>query len=87
MREGGLVKNIERYTGNRIEVHTLPGLEPTAASAERWSPSGTGNGRPRTGNGGNRGTGGFGEKRSFGGAERSHSLRRAPYRWRTARLR
>jgi hypothetical protein len=29
MREGGLVKNIERYTGNRIEVHTLPGLEPT----------------------------------------------------------
>ena len=26
MREGGLVKNIERYTGNRIEVHTLPGL-------------------------------------------------------------
>jgi hypothetical protein len=25
MREGGLVKNIERHTGNRIEVHTLPG--------------------------------------------------------------
>ncbi|HMM47709.1 MAG TPA: DEAD/DEAH box helicase [Thiobacillaceae bacterium] len=29
MREGGLVKNIERYIGNRIQVHTLPGLEPT----------------------------------------------------------
>jgi hypothetical protein len=29
MREVGLVRNIERYTGDRIDVHTLPGLEPT----------------------------------------------------------
>jgi superfamily II DNA/RNA helicase len=70
MREGGLVKNIERYTGNRIEVHTLPGLEPTQRPQSGGGRP-AGNGRPRTGgNGGNRGTGGFGEKRSWGGAER-----------------
>ncbi|AAZ98768.1 DEAD/DEAH box helicase [Thiobacillus denitrificans ATCC 25259] len=57
MREGGLVKNIERYTGNRIEVHTLPGLEPT----QRPSTGRPGNGRPR----GNGPRGGY-EKRSFG---------------------
>ena len=59
MREGGLVKNIERYTGNRIEVHTLPGLEPTQ-KPNAGRPS---SGRPR-GNNGPRG--GYGEKRSFG---------------------
>jgi superfamily II DNA/RNA helicase len=60
MREGGLVKNIERYTGNRIEVHTLPGLEPTQKpSAGRPAAAG----RPR---GNNAPRGGFGEKRSFG---------------------
>jgi superfamily II DNA/RNA helicase len=68
MREGGLVKNIERYTGNRIEIHTLPGLEPTQ-KPQAGRPA-AGNGRPRSGNGGNRGTGGFGEKRSWGGGER-----------------
>ncbi len=62
MREGGLVKNIERYTGNRIDVHTLPGLEPTQKpSAGR--PAATG--RPR-GNTSPRSGGGYGEKRSFG---------------------
>ena len=60
MREGGLVKNIERYTGNRIEVHTLPGLEPTQKPSSGRPAS---SGRPR-GNTGSRG--GFGEKRSFG---------------------
>jgi superfamily II DNA/RNA helicase len=60
MREGGLVKNIERYTGNRIEVHTLPGLEPTQKPASGRPASA---GRPR-GNGAPRS--GFGEKRSFG---------------------
>ncbi len=68
MREGGLVKNIERYTGNRIEVHTLPGLEPTQ-KPQAGRPA-AGNGRPRSGNGGNRSAGGFGEKRSWGGGER-----------------
>ena len=61
MREGGLVKNIERYTGNRIEVHTLPGLEPTQKPA-----AGRPTGRPRANNGPR---GGFGEKRSFDRSE------------------
>jgi superfamily II DNA/RNA helicase len=60
MREGGLVKNIERYTGNRIEVHTLPGLEPTQKPSS-GRPAAAG--RPRSNNGPR---GGFGEKRSFG---------------------
>ena len=66
MREGGLVRNIERYTGNRIEVHTLPGLEPTQKPATgRPASSGRprGNGAPRTGAGPR---GGFGDKRPEG---------------------
>ena len=59
MREGGLVKNIERYTGNRIEVHTLPGLEPTQKPASGRPAAG----RPRSNNGPR---GSFGDKRSFG---------------------
>ncbi len=58
MREVGLVKNIERYTGNRIEVHTLPGLEPTQKPTS-GRPAAAG--RPRS-NAGPRG--GFGDKRS-----------------------
>jgi superfamily II DNA/RNA helicase len=69
MREGGLVKNIERYTGNRIEIHTLPGLEPTQRPQSGGSRP-AGNGRPRSSAGGNRGSGGFGEKRSWGGGDR-----------------
>ncbi len=66
MRETGLVRNIERYTGNRIEVHTLPGLEPTQkpSSGRPASP-----GRPRGNNNGSRGGYGDkapGQKRSFG---------------------
>ncbi|HWR76464.1 MAG TPA: DEAD/DEAH box helicase [Thiobacillus sp.] len=58
MREVGLVRNIERYTGNRIEVHTLPGLEPTQKpTAGRPAAAG----RPRS-NAGPRA--GFGDKRS-----------------------
>ncbi len=49
MREGGLVKNIERYTGNRIEVHTLPGLEPKQKPSAGRPPAGRpSSGRPRT---------------------------------------
>lgn len=61
MREAGLVRNIERYTGSRIEVHTLPGLEPTQKpNAGRPSAAG----RPR---GNNAPRGNFGDKkRSFG---------------------
>ena len=65
MREGGLVKNIERYTGNRIEVHTLPGLEPTQKPSAGRPPVGrpSSSGRPRTNNAPRSGAG---EKRSFG---------------------
>ena len=59
MREIGLVRNIERYTGNRIDVHTLPGLEPTQKPAAGRA----GAARPRSNNGPR---GGFGEKRGFG---------------------
>ncbi|HSJ80042.1 MAG TPA: DEAD/DEAH box helicase, partial [Thiobacillus sp.] len=58
MREAGLVKNIERYTGNRIEVHTMPGLEPTQKPTT-GRPAAAGrprsNASPRSG---------FGDKRS-----------------------
>ena len=63
MREVGLVRNIERYTGNRIDVHTLPGLEPTQRPSAGRAPS---NGRPR-GNSSPRGSYGdraYGDKRS-----------------------
>jgi len=63
MREGGLVKNIERYTGDRIEVHTLPGLEPTQKpSAGRPAAGRPSSARPRS-NATPR-SGGFGDKRS-----------------------
>ena len=63
MREGGLVKNIERYTGDRIEVHTLPGLEPTQKpSAGRPAAGRPSSGRPRS-NATPR-SGGFGDTRS-----------------------
>ncbi len=70
MREGGLVRAIERYTGNRIEVHTLPGLEPTQKPASARPASN----RPR-GNTGARG--GFGEKRSWNNEPRSYGERPA----------
>lgn len=64
MREGGLVRAIERYTGNRIDVHTLPGLEPTQKPAS-GRPAGN---RPR----GNQGARGFGEKRTWNSEPRSY---------------
>jgi len=69
MREGGLVKNIERYTGNRIEVHTLPGLEPTQKPASGRPSSG----RPRS----NSGPRSFGDKRPDG-QKRSFGDRNEP---------
>jgi superfamily II DNA/RNA helicase len=70
MREGGLVKNIERYTGNRIEVHTLPGLEPTQKPSS-GRPSSTG--RPRS----NNSPRSFGDKRPDG-QKRSFGDRNEP---------
>jgi superfamily II DNA/RNA helicase len=65
MREVGLVRNIERYTGNRIEVHTLPGLEPTQKPSAGRPSAGrpSSSGRPRS-NAGPRS--GASEKRSYG---------------------
>jgi len=59
MRETGLVRIIERYTGNSIEVHTLPGLEPTQRPSSSRPPAG---GRPRS-NSSPRG--GYGDKHGF----------------------
>jgi superfamily II DNA/RNA helicase len=61
MREVGLVRNIERYTGNSIQVHTLPGLEPTQRpSTSSRPPAG---GRPRS-NGSPRPS--YGDKPGYG---------------------
>jgi superfamily II DNA/RNA helicase len=64
MREVGLVRTIERYTGNAIEVHTLPGLEPTQKPTS---------GRPRGNAGGPRA--GYGEKRTYGARNTGHAPR------------
>ncbi len=69
MREVGLVRNIERYTGNRIDVHTLPGLEPTQKPTSGRPASS----RPRSNAGGPRG--GSGEKRGWNNEPRSYGDR------------
>jgi superfamily II DNA/RNA helicase len=64
------LKKIEQYTGQRIEAHTVAGLEPKFKP--RPAPSGRGNGGPRTG--APRGNSGFGAPRSAGaGAPRHHA--------------
>ncbi|MFZ5573600.1 MAG: DEAD/DEAH box helicase [Pseudomonadota bacterium] len=68
MREVGLVKNIERYTGSRIDVHTLPGLEPAQKPAA-GRPAGN---RPRGNPAGGRG---FGDKRARSSEPRSYGDR------------
>jgi superfamily II DNA/RNA helicase len=49
------LKKIEQYTGQRIEAHTIAGLEPKFKP--RPAPSGRGNGGPRSGSGAPRGAG------------------------------
>ncbi|NMG67877.1 DEAD/DEAH box helicase [Azoarcus indigens] len=71
-RETGLIRAIERYTGNRLEVHTIPGMEPAPRRPSAPRPAGAGrsrfgSGRPgggqgARGHGGNHG-GGRGEQR------------------------
>ncbi len=64
------LKKIEQYTGQRIEAHTVAGLEPKFKP--RPAPSGRGNGGPR-GAGAPR-SGGFGAPRNAGaGAPRHHA--------------
>ena len=90
-RETGLIRAIERFTGDRLEVHTIPGMEPSPRKPSGPRPAGAGNGRrfgngggygrPAAGNGERRGSGGGG---GFGGrdghpssrSERSHGDRR-----------
>ncbi|NMG37215.1 DEAD/DEAH box helicase [Azoarcus sp. TTM-91] len=48
-RETGLIRAIERYTGSRLEVHTIPGMEP--APRRPSAPRPVGAGRPRFGSG------------------------------------
>jgi len=70
-RDAMHLKKIEQYTGQRIEAHTVEGLEPKFKP--RPAPSGRGNGGPR---GGNTSRGGFGANRSGApnnGTPRHHS--------------
>jgi superfamily II DNA/RNA helicase len=55
-RETGIIRAIERYTGDRLEVHTIEGLEPSprAASPRPGSKPRFGSGKP--GGGGGRGS-------------------------------
>jgi len=62
MREGGLVRAIERYTGRRIDVHTLPGLEPVHKPSTRPADKRPRSNAPR----------GFGDKRRWSGTPRSY---------------
>jgi superfamily II DNA/RNA helicase len=55
-RETGIIRAIERYTGDRLEVHTIEGLEPSPRAA---NPRPAGN-KPRFGSGKPGGFGGRG---------------------------
>jgi len=70
MREGGLVRAIERYTGKRIDIHTLPGLEPMQKPAAGRPAGKPVRGKPQ-------GARGFGDKRVWNGEARSYGAPRA----------
>jgi len=83
-RETGLIRAIERFTGGRLEVHTIPGMEPSPRKPSGPRPAG--NGGRRFGNGGGFGRPGGEARRSGGGfnrdghpsrSERSHGDRRS----------
>ncbi len=61
-RDSGTLRNIERYTGQAIQAHTIAGLEPKFKPRPA-APSGRGNGGPR----------GAGGPRSAAGAPRHHA--------------
>ncbi|QDF95404.1 RNA helicase [Azoarcus sp. DD4] len=81
-RETGLIRAIERFTGDRLEVHTIPGLEPAPRRPSAPRPAGAG--RPRFGSGGKPGggyagrgnSGGYGRDGHPSRGERSHGDRR-----------
>jgi superfamily II DNA/RNA helicase len=83
-RETGLIRAIERYTGDRLEVHTIAGMEPSPRKPSGPRPAG--NGGRRFGNGGGYGRPGGDNRRSAGGfnrdghpsrSERSHGDHRS----------
>ena len=83
-RETGLIRAIERYTGDRLEVHTIAGMEPSPRKPPGPRPAG--NGGRRFGNGGGYGRPGGDNRRSAGGfnrdghpsrSERSHGHHRS----------
>ena len=67
-RDSGTLRNIERYTGQGIQAHTIEGLEPKFKP--RPAPSGRGNGG---GNGGHRSAGGSRGAGTGSGAPRHHA--------------
>ena len=88
-RETGLIRAIERFTGDRLAVHTIPGMEPSPRkpagprpggnSARRFGsgakPSGSSYGRP--GGDARRSGGGFSRDGHPSRSERSHDDRRS----------
>ncbi|MBU1213927.1 MAG: DEAD/DEAH box helicase [Gammaproteobacteria bacterium] len=74
-RDAGTLRNIERYTGQAIQAHTIEGLEPKFKPRPA-SPGGRGNGGPRGGNGSprfNNGPRTGNAPRSANGAPRHHA--------------
>jgi superfamily II DNA/RNA helicase len=83
-RETGLIRAIERFTGDRLEVHTIAGMEPSPRKPSGPRPAG--NGGRRFGSGGGSGRPGGDSRRSAGGfnrdghpsrSERSHGDHRS----------
>ncbi|AKU10265.1 ATP-dependent RNA helicase [Azoarcus sp. CIB] len=50
-REMGIIRAIERFTGTRLDVHTIAGLEPTLRPTSPRRPAGGGGGKPGFGSG------------------------------------
>jgi superfamily II DNA/RNA helicase len=88
-RETGLIRAIERYTGDRLEVHTIAGMEPSPRKPTGPRPGGNGGRRfgsgakpagstyGRPGGDARRGGGGFSRDDHPSRSERSHGDRRS----------
>ncbi len=76
-RETGLIRAIERYTGDRLEVHTIAGMEPSLRKPAGPRPAGNAGRRFGNGGGGNSfGRPGGDTRRNAGGFNRDgHSAR------------
>ncbi|MER2553180.1 MAG: DEAD/DEAH box helicase [Thauera sp.] len=83
-RETGLIRAIERFTGDRLEVHTIAGMEPSPRKPVGPRPAGSGGRRPGTGGGfarpggdSRRSAGGYSRDGHPSRSERSHGDRRS----------